>query len=76
MEKENREILLRKLLTPQARYRLNTLKMVKPEMVEIIINYLLSLANSNKINIPISDETLKRILEKFSRKKEIRVKYR
>src|SRR3990170_4409206 len=54
--------LLRRILSPDARQRLNNLKMVKPEFAEQLELQLIQLAQAGKINIPVTDEQLKELL--------------
>ena len=76
-EEARKQELLRYILTPEARQRLNNLKMVKPELAEGIENQLISLANSGRLNIPVTDEQLKKMLESIARhsRREIKIKY-
>ena len=57
-----KEAAMRQILSPDARARLNNVKMVKPELAANVENYLISLATQNKIPGPLSDEQLKQIL--------------
>lgn len=69
-----KKILSRLVFTPEARERLQNLKLVKPALAEELENYLISLAQSNKIKMPIGDDELKAILEKIAaRKRETRI---
>ena len=66
-----KEALLRKILAPDARQRLNNLKMVKPEFAEQIELQLIEMAQTGKLPIPLSDAQLKGILIQLqSRKRE------
>ena len=58
-----KEQALRTLLSPQARLRLNNVRMVKPELATMVENYLIGMASQGKLNTQISDEQLKRILQ-------------
>lgn len=71
-----KEAYLRAILTPEARQRLSNLKLVKPELVELLENQLIQLAQAGRIKTPISDETLKQILKNITNhtRKEIRLK--
>lgn len=60
---------LRKILTPEARSRLANLKIVKPELVEQLETQLIQLAQSGRIQIPITDEQLKKILIQLTGKR-------
>jgi programmed cell death protein 5 len=63
--------LLSKILAPDARQRLNNLKMVKPEFTEQIEMQLVEMAQTGKLPIPLSDSQLKGILIQLqSRKRE------
>ena len=57
-----KQALLRKILTPEARRRLTNLKMVKPEFTQQLELQLIQLAQQGRINIPITDEQLKELL--------------
>jgi programmed cell death protein 5 len=56
---------MRQTLTPEARERLNTLKMTKPELVEQIELQLIQLAQSGKIKNKIDDAQLKKLLNQM-----------
>jgi len=64
-----RTAAMRVILTPEARQRLNNLKLVKPELVERIEEYLIQLAQSGQLRSQIDDETLKMILDKLMPKR-------
>ena len=57
-----KEILLKQLLSYEARLRLNNVKMVKPELANMVENYLLGLASQGKAPGQITDDQLKQIL--------------
>ena len=66
-----KQALLNKILAPEARQRLNNLKMVKREFAEQIEMQLIQMAQSGKLPIPLSDDQLKGILIQLqSRKRE------
>ncbi len=66
-----KQALLNKILSPEARQRLNNLKMVKPEFIEQIELQLIEMAQTGKLPIPLSDAQLKGILIQLqSRKRE------
>jgi len=77
LEAQKQEIL-RKILTPEARNRLNNVKLVRPEIAQLIEEQLIMLAQSGRIVEPLTDEQLREILEDiYSRsRKEYNIKIR
>ena len=61
-----RQAAMRVILTPEARQRLANLRLVKPELVAQLEEQLIQLANTGRIKMPITDETLKQILLRLS----------
>ena len=57
-----KEMMLKQRLTSEARLRLNNVKMVKPELANMVENYLLGLASQGRTTGQITDEQLKQIL--------------
>ncbi|MBX5328557.1 MAG: DNA-binding protein [Candidatus Bathyarchaeota archaeon] len=57
-----KQALLRKILTPEARQRLTNLKMVRPDFTDQLELQLIQLAQAGKLPIPLSDEQLKQLL--------------
>ena len=57
-----KDMLLKQLLSPEARLRLNNVKMVKPDLANMVENYLLGLASQGKAPSLITDDQLKQIL--------------
>ena len=57
-----KDVLLKQLLTSEARLRLNNVKMVKPELANMVENYLLGLASQGRSPGQITDDQLKQIL--------------
>ena len=60
--KAQKEMVLKQLLSPDARLRLNNIRMVKPDLANLVETYLLNLSGQGKITGQISDEQLKQIL--------------
>ena len=60
--KAQKEIMLKKVLAADARFRLNNVRMVKPDLADLVENYILNLTAEGKITGQISDEQLKQIL--------------
>ena len=57
-----KEIMLKQILSSEVRLRLNNVKMVKPELANLVENYLIGLSTQGKIQGQITDEQLKQIL--------------
>ena len=60
--KAQKEVMLKQVLSSDARLRLNNVRMVKPELADLVENYILNLSVQGKISGQISDEQLKQIL--------------
>ena len=60
--KAQKEIMLKQVLSGDARLRLNNVRMVKPDLAELVENYILNLSVQGKISGQRSDEQLKQIL--------------
>jgi programmed cell death protein 5 len=70
-----KQALLRKILSPEARQRLTNLKMVKSEFTEQLELQLIQLAQTGKLPIPLPDAQLKQILIQLqSRKREPKIR--
>jgi programmed cell death protein 5 len=71
---QQKQALLAKILAPEARQRLNNLKMVKKDFTEQIELQLIEMAQTGKLPIPLSDMQLKSILIQLqSRKRETKI---
>ena len=57
-----KEIMLKQILSSEARLRLNNVKMVKPELANLVENYLIGLSTQGKTQGQITDEQLKQVL--------------
>jgi len=72
---EQKQALLRSILTPEARQRLTNLKIVKPEFIDQLELQLIQLAQTGKLPMPLADEQLKKILVQLqSRKRETTIR--
>jgi len=73
-----KEALLRRILTPEARARLSNLKLVRPDLARIIEEQLIALAQTGRIRIPVTDRELKQLLlqiyEQTHRETRIRIR--
>jgi programmed cell death protein 5 len=70
-----KQALLRRILTPDARRRLTNLKMVKPEFAEQLELQLIQLAQQGKMSLPVTDEQLKDILVRIqSGRREFKIR--
>ena len=66
---------LRTLLTSEARERLANIKMVKPEVAELIENSIIQQASSGRLKRPMNEDELKAILQSMQQpKKEFKFK--
>jgi len=60
--KAQKEMMLKQVLAADARLRLNNVRMVKPDLADLVENYILNLNVQGKISGQISDDQLKQIL--------------
>ena len=71
---EQKKNALRQILTPEARQRLANLRLTKAELVNAIEMQLIQMAEAGRIQIPVTDATLKQILrETTNNKREIHI---
>ncbi|OED30118.1 DNA-binding protein [Methanosphaera sp. WGK6] len=71
---EEKKNALRQILSPEARQRLANLRLTKAELVNAIEMQLIQLAQAGRLQIPVSDATVKQILmETTSKKHEIHI---
>ncbi len=74
---QQKRMILKIILTPEARQRLANVKMVKPEIAETIESQLIQLYSIGKLRNRVSDEQLKRILHSIQKqRKEVKIKYK
>lgn len=70
-----KQAIIRKILTPEARQRLTNIRMVKPEFAEDLEMQLIQLAQSGRLQGQVTDEQLKRTLVQLQgQKKEIKIR--
>lgn len=63
MLNQEEKMILRKVLTKEALQRLNNVKLVKPQLVRQIENYIISLYKQNKLKTKISEAEIKVLLK-------------
>lgn len=72
---QQKQTLLRSILSPEARQRLTNLKMVKPEFTAQLELQLIQLAQQGKLPVPLPDEQLKKILIQLQgRKRDTKIR--
>jgi len=70
-----KQTLLKKILTPEARQRLANLRMVRPEFTDQLELQLIQLAQQGKLPIPLADMQLKQILAQLqTQKRETKIR--
>lgn len=79
-EREKKELearkaaILRRILTPEARSRLENIRLVKPELAEQLELYLIQLASAGRIKGVLSEEDIKKILKSITSTQETRIR--
>jgi programmed cell death protein 5 len=67
--------LMRRILSPEGRQRLENIRMVKPQFAEQIELQLIQLAQAGRLRGPLSDDDFKKLLEQITKnKKEFKIK--
>ena len=70
-----KQAILKRILTMEARQRLTNIKMVKPEFADQLEVQLIQLAQSGRVKLPISDAQLKEALVRLqSQRKDIKIR--
>lgn len=76
-QRAQRDLILRQILTPEARERLGRIELAYPDLAESIENQLIALAESGRVQRAIDDPTLREILTRIiPKKREIRIERR
>ncbi len=74
---EQRAAILRRLIAPDARERLATLKMAYPDVALSVEDQIIALAQAGRLKKVVQDEDLKQILAQMQpKKKDISIKVR
>ena len=74
---EQKKMILRAILTPEARERLGRIKIARPEIAESIETQLIMAAQSGQLKNKINDEQLRMLLSKIMpKKRDIKIKRR
>ncbi|MHA1513163.1 MAG: DNA-binding protein [Candidatus Hodarchaeales archaeon] len=72
-----RQMVLKGILTDEARERLGRIKLAKPEYANNLENQLIQLASSRRISGQINDEQLKQLLQQMTKsKRESKITYK
>ena len=70
-----KQAILKRILTVEARQRLTNIRMVKPEFADQLELQLIQLAQSGRVKLPISDAQLKDALVRMqSQRKDITIR--
>jgi programmed cell death protein 5 len=74
---DQKKVILRAILTDDARERLGRIKVARPEMAENLENQLIMLAQSGRLKNKINDEQLRELLAKLlPQKRDITIRRR
>lgn len=74
---EQKKVILRSILTTEARERLGRIKIARPDVVEAMENQLIMAASSGQLKNKINDEQLRVLLSKIlPQKRDIKIRRR
>ena len=74
---QQKKMILRAILTTDAKERLGRIKIARPEMAESIENQLIMLAQSGQLKNKINDQQLRMLLQKIiPKKRDINIRRR
>ncbi len=63
LREAQRQALLRRILTPAARERLNNVKLVRPELARIVEDQIIALVQAGRLRPPVDEDIVKQLLE-------------
>ncbi len=73
-EEAEKQVLLRRFLSPEARQRLRNVALVKPELVDKVEALIIQLGLEGKLEHPLTDEEIKEILYKLQEKRDYHIR--
>ena len=74
---QQKQTILRSILSDPAKQRLNNIKLVKPQLADAVENQLISLSQSGRIRDRISEEQLLQMLQQLqTSKRETQIKFK
>jgi programmed cell death protein 5 len=73
-----KQALLRRILTPEARQRMTNVRIVRPEYAEQLELQLIQLAQTRRVKLPITDDMLKGLLAQIEnqQRRDIQIRRR
>jgi programmed cell death protein 5 len=75
--KQQKQSILRSILSDQAKQRINNIKLVNPQMAEAIETQLINLAQSGRIRGVISEDQLLQMLRELQNtKRDTKIKFK
>jgi len=67
------DLMLYRVLTPEARERINNIRLVNSERYLQIANFLINYAQQGKLELPVDDRTLKQMLLQVSSSRDFNI---
>jgi len=74
ISEEEKEMILRRFLTLEARQRLKNVSLVRPEVARAIEDYVVNMALSGRLNRRLGEDDIKELLSRLSRRTEYRLR--